>query len=112
VLAVGEDLVLERQERAAGVNQVHARQSVLRRNLLRAQMLLHGQREVRASLDRGVVRDDHAIAPLDHADPRDDAGAGRLPIVELPGRERVQLEKRRVGIAEPVDAFPRGQLAA
>ena len=62
VLAVGEDLVLHRQERAAGVDQVDARQPVLQRDLLRAQVLLHRHRVVGAALDRGVVGDDHALA--------------------------------------------------
>ena len=44
VVAIGEDLVLHRQERAAGVDEVDARQPVLERDLLRAQVLLHGER--------------------------------------------------------------------
>jgi hypothetical protein len=36
VVAVGEDLVLERQERAARVDQVETRKPVLLRDLLRA----------------------------------------------------------------------------
>ena len=63
VLAVGEDLGLQRQERAAGVDQVDARQPVLQRDLLRAQVLLDGHRVVGAALDRRVVGDDHALAP-------------------------------------------------
>ena len=42
----------------------------------------------------------------------DDAGRGRRTVVELPGGERVQLEEGAAGIDEPVDALPRGQLAA
>ena len=84
---------------------------VLLGHLLRAQMLLDGQREVRAALDRRVVRDDHALASLDDADPGDDAGARRLAVVDVPGRERVQLEERRARIDEPVDPLAREQLA-
>jgi len=62
VVAVGEDLVLVRQVRAAGVDQVDAGQAVLRGDFLRAQVLLHRHREVGAALDRGVVADDHAFA--------------------------------------------------
>jgi hypothetical protein len=75
-------------------------------------VLLHGQREVGAAFDGRVVRDDHAVAPLDHADSGDDAGARRLVVVQLPRRERVQLEKGGVGVEEPVDALARRQLAA
>ena len=112
VLAVGEHLRLQGQERAARVDEVEARQAVLRCDLLRAQVLLHREREVRAALDGRVVRDDHALAPLDDADAGDDPGARRVAVVEIPGGERVQLEERRAGIDEPVDPLPRGQLAA
>jgi hypothetical protein len=60
VVAVGEHLGLQRQERAARVDQVDARQAVLERDLLRAHVLLHRHREVGAALHRGVVGDDHA----------------------------------------------------
>ena len=46
------------QERAAGVDEVDARQAVLLGDLLRAQVLLDGQRVVRAALDGRVVGDD------------------------------------------------------
>ena len=112
MVAVGEDLGLERQERAAGVDEVEARQVVLRGHLLRAQVLLHRQREVRAALDRRVVRDDHALAALDDADARDDARARRLSVVHVPRGQCVQLEERGVGVDQPVDPLARGQLAA
>ena len=74
VLAVGEDLGLERQERAAGVDEVEARQPVLLGDLLRAQVLLDREREVRAALHGRVVRDDDALLALDDADAGDDPG--------------------------------------
>ena len=37
---------------------------------------------------------------------------GRLSVVHLPGRERRQLEERRVRVAEPVDPLACGQLPA
>ena len=70
VLAVGEDLVLQRQVGAAGVDEVDARQAVVQRDLLRAQVLLDRQREVRAALDRRVVGDDHDLAPVHAPDAR------------------------------------------
>ena len=63
VLAIGEDLGLQRQERAARVDQVDARQAVLERDLLRAQVLLHRERVVGAALHGGVVGDDTAWRP-------------------------------------------------
>ena len=112
VLAVGEHLVLEGEECAAGVDEVDAGEVVLLGDLLRAEVLLHGQREVRASLDGRVVRDDHAGSPLDEADPRDDPGRGRLAVVDLPCGEGVELEEGGAGVDEPVDPLPGGELAA
>ena len=112
VLPVGEDLGLERQERAARVDEIDAGEPVLLGHLLRSQVLLHREREVRAALDGRVVRDDHALAALDDADARDDARARRAVVVHLPGGERVQLEEGRAGVDEQVDALPRRQLAA
>src|SRR5574337_1293378 len=79
VLAVGKDLVLVGQVRAARVDQVDARQPVLRRDLLRPQVLLHRQREVGSALDGGVVANDHAVDAGDAADAGDDPGARRRP---------------------------------
>ena len=112
MVAVGEDLGLEREEGAARVDEVDARQVVLLRDLLGAQVLLHGQREVGAALHGRVVRDDHALLALDDADARDDAGGGCVAVVEVPGGERVQLEERGAGIDEPVDAIAGRELAA
>ena len=63
VLAVREDLGLEGQERAAGVDEVDAGQPVLERDLLGAQVLLDGDRVVGAALDRRVIGDDDALVP-------------------------------------------------
>ena len=112
VVAVGEDLGLQREEGAARVDEVEARQAVLARDLLRAQVLLHRERVVGAALHRRVVRDDHALAPLDDADPGDDPGRRRVAVVELPRGERVQLEERRARVDEPVDPLARGELPA
>src|SRR5437868_5326463 len=46
------------------------------------------------------------------ADAGHDARARRLPVVEIPGGERIQLEERAARIDEPVDALARRQLPA
>ena len=112
MLPVREDVGLQRQERAARVDQVDAGQVVLLGDLLRPQVLLDGDREVRASLDRRVVRDDDAAAALDHPDPRHDPGRRRLAVVHLPGGQGVQLEERRARVDEPVHPLARRELAA
>ena len=112
VLAVRKDLVLHRQEGAAGIHQVDAREPVLPRDLLGAEVLLDGERVVRAALHRRVVRDDHALPPLDDADPGDHPCRGRVVVVEAVRRERVQLEERRLGVEEPVDTLAGEELPA
>ena len=101
VIAVGEDLGLQRQKRAARIDQVDARQAVLERDLLRAQVLLHGHRVVRAALDRRVVGDDQHLAARHAADAGDEAGGRRLVVVHVERGQRRQLEKRRAGIEQP-----------
>ena len=112
VLAIREDVGLQRQVRAARVDQVDARQPVLGRDLLQPQVLLDRHREVGAALDGGVVGDDGDLATADDADAGDDPGAGRLAVVHVPGGERRELEERRPGIDEAVDAVAGQQLAA
>ena len=95
VLAVGEDVGLERQERAAGVDEVEAREVVLLGNLLRAQVLLDREREVGAALHGRVVRDDDALLALDDADPGDDPGRRRLRRRRHPTRRARSARGRR-----------------
>src|SRR4029079_12891195 len=118
VLAVGEHVVLHRQERSAGVDEVDAGQPVLQGDGLRAKVLLDRQRVVGAALDGRVVGHDHALAAVDPADAGDDRGAGDGVDVVRPGavhperRERAELEERAAGIEEPVDPVADQELAA
>ena len=77
VLAVGKHVVLVGQVGAAAVDQVDARQAVLLRDLLRAQVLFLTVSGVGAALHRGVVAHDHAVDAADAADAGDHAGARR-----------------------------------
>ena len=71
-----------RGRRAA--NQVDARQPILRRNFLRAQVLLDSDRVVGAALDGRVIRDNHADPACNRADACDDsAGRDVLIAVEI-----------------------------
>ena len=107
VVAVGEDLGLERQERASRIDEVDAGKAVLERYLLRPEVLLDGDREVGAPLCRGVVGEDHRLAPRDPADAGHDAGARRRIVVEPAGGERCDLEERGPAVEQVVDALPR-----
>ena len=112
VLLVGEDLVLQRQESAAGLDEIEARQPVLARNCLRPQVLLDGDRVIGPALDRGVVGDDDAFGGGDAADARDHPGRVQIARIHFPGRELSDLEKGRARIEQPGNPFPREQLAA
>ncbi len=112
MLAVGKHLGLMRQVGAAGIDEIDAGQPVLARDLLRAQMLLHGHRIIGAALDRRIVGDDHRLASLDGADSRDHAGAVHVALVHAERRERRDFEERRTGIDEARHALARQQLAA
>ena len=91
MLAVGEHLVLPRQEGASGIDEIEARKTVLARDFLSAQVLLDGHREVGATLDGRVVGDDDAFAAFDPPDAGDDAGARRRVVVHAVRRELRQF---------------------
>ena len=85
---------------------------VLSGDLLCAQMLLDGDRVVRAALHRRVVGHDHAFATGDSADACDHSGAGTLVVVHAVGGQRRQFQKGAAGVEQSVDAVARQQLAA
>ena len=100
MLAVGKDLVLRRQKCAAGIDQIEARQPVLAGDLLGAQVLLDGHREIGAALDRRVIGDDDAFAAHDPADAGDDPGGRHLAVIHAVRGERRKLEKRRARVEQ------------
>ena len=113
VLAVGEDLVLHRQEDPGRVDEIDHRQAVFERDLLRPQDLLDAERELRSGLDGGVVRDDHHVAAVDAADAGHHSRCRRAaPLgVHAVGRPEAELEKGRARVAERRDPLARRQLA-
>jgi hypothetical protein len=111
VLAVGEDLVLHRKERAAGVDEVDAGQAILQRHFLGPQVLLHGDRVVGASFDGGVVGHHDALAAGHPPDPGDHASAGAPAVVHALGGQRRELEEGAPGVEQVVDALAGKELA-
>ncbi|MBA7652319.1 hypothetical protein ES703_60149 [subsurface metagenome] len=109
---VRKDLVLHRQEGAAGIHHVDARQIVLPRDVLGAQMLLHRHRIVGAALDGGIVGHDHAFPPRNPAHTGDHARRMHIAAIEAVGRQRRQFQEGRAGIDEEIDAVARQHLAA
>ena len=111
VIAIGKDLGLQREKRAARIHQVDARQAVVERDLLRAHVLLDRDRVVRAALHRRIVGDDEHLAARHAADAGDDARRGRVVVVHVERGERGELEKRRSAVEQAVDALADRQLA-
>ena len=105
VVGVGEDIFLQRQEDARGVDEVDERQPRHHRDLLGADDLLAGHREEGTRFHRRIVGDDHAAAALHQADAGDHArrgGAAVLTVHAEGGPEAELLEVRdfnRVDIA-------------
>jgi hypothetical protein len=117
VVTVGEDVVLHRQERAAGVDQGDDREPVGAGDLLCPQVLLDGDRVVGAALDRRVVGDHDAGAAADLAEAGDDPGAGHGVgvaggAVHPGGGQRTELQERAARVEQPVDPLTDQQLAA
>ena len=112
VLAVGKDVVLPRQERAARIDEVDAGQTILERHFLRAQVLAHGDGVVRAALHGRVVADDDAFETRHTADASHDSPAGNPVVVQVVSRELADLEEGRARIEQPVDAIAHQQLVA
>jgi hypothetical protein len=111
VLTVGEHIVLVGQVRAAGVDEIDAREVVLLRDLLRPEVLLHGHGIVGAALDGGVVGHDDAFAAGDSADAGDDPGSRAGIVVHAVRGQRGEFEERSARIEEVLDALARQQLA-
>ena len=112
MFAVGKHVGPMRQVGAAGINEINARQQVLARDLLRAQVLLHRHRIVSAAFDRRIVADDHTLAAGYPPDAGDNTGAGNLVLVDAVGRKRRQFKKRRACVDKRHHTVARQELAA
>lgn len=91
MVAIRKHLILVGQIGAARVDQVHAWQVVLLRDLLRAQVLFDRQRVVGSALDRGVVADDHALHARDAANAGNDPCAGSSIFIHAVSCQRRKL---------------------
>ena len=112
MVAVGEHLGLMRQVRTARVHQIDARQAVLLRDLLRAQVLLDRHRVVGATLHGRVVAHDHALPPRDAPHAGDDRGAVDVALIHPVRRQLADLKEGRTRIEQPLHPLAGEQLAA
>ena len=67
MVTVWEHFVLQRQECAARIHQIHARQVVLFGDFLRTQVFFHRHRVIRAAFYRGIVGHNHTLLALNLA---------------------------------------------
>ena len=109
---VGENLVLLGQERAAGIDEIEARQAIVPRDVLGAKMLFHRHRIIGAALDGRIVGNDHAFAARHAPDPCDKARRMGIAAIESVRGKRADFQERRAGIEQQIDAVPRQKLAA
>ena len=119
VVRTAEDEVLDavaQQVGAGRFDEVHERQPVLERELLRALEFLEPHRLQRAGLDARVVDDDHAVRAADHADagqqPAARHGLLRVGHVEQVARAGRQLQPRSARVEQQREPLARQQLAA
>ena len=82
------------------------------RNLLRAQVLFHRHRVIRAAFDRRVIAHHHAVHATDPANAGNHASARRVVVVEIQGRQWRQLQKRRARVQQIEHPLPGQQLTA
>ena len=105
-----EDLFLRGQVRTARFHEADHRKPVLHGDVIEAEDLAQGPRVGGAALDRGVVGDEQAFDPLDHAYPGHHGGAGLE--VRPPCGECAQLEERGLAVEDHVDSFAGRALTA
>ena len=111
VIAIRKHILLARQMRSAGIDQVNTGQIILRRDVLRAQVFLHRDRIVGAALDGGVVGDNHAFQTLHSADAGNQSARRNIVIaIHLVTRKLANLEKRCTRIDQALDPLTRQQL--
>jgi hypothetical protein len=83
VIAVRKNFGLQRQKRAARVDQIDARKAILESNLLRPYMLLDGHGVIRAAFDSGIVGHDQNLSPRNSTDASDETCAGGLVVIHV-----------------------------
>ena len=105
-----EDLLLRRQVRTPGLDEVDHGKPILKRDIVGAQSFPQRPGIAGTAADGGVVRHDHALHTVDDADAGHRTGAdGELG---APGSERRELEEGRVRVDQQFDALTGQQFAA
>ena len=95
---------------AGRLHELHIGHAVFARDLEAAHQFFRIEGIESASPHRRIVAENHALHPLDHADPDDKARAHIE--VGAPGGQRADFQKRGVGIEHQRDPLAQGHLAA
>ena len=111
MVAVREHLILIGQIGPAGIDQIDAGQTVLARDLLRAQMLLHCDRIIGAALHRRIVADDHAVAARYTPDAGDNPARRSRAAIHAMGCRQPHFQKGRPRIEQLRHALARKQFS-
>ncbi len=112
VILVGEDLVLQGQECATGVDEIDHAEFVLLGDLLCPHVLLDRHRKQGAALDRGVVGDEDVGHAVDESDTGDDACAWRRVLVLAEPAEGRELHERGALVGDHPDPISHHDLSA
>ena len=112
MLAIGENIRLMGQVRAATVHEVHAGQTVLHGDFLRPQMFFHRHRIIGAALDGRVIADDHDFAPGDTADAGNHARTMHIAFIHAVRRQGPDFHEGRPRVQQTLDTLAWQQLAA
>src|SRR5688572_6857320 len=112
MIAVRENLRLQREEGASRIDKINTRQVVLKGNLLGAKVLLHRYREIRPALNRGIIRDDNGAVAFNGGHSRNDSCTRRLIPVHAACGQSAEFQKRGGGVEQLRDAVTNKHLAA
>src|SRR5579885_3210323 len=104
---VREHLALAREVRAAAIDEINARKIILPRNLLRAQMLLDGERIISAAFHGRVIGNDDAFLAADPSNTADQSGRREIILINLITRKLRELQKGCTRIEQRGDALAR-----
>ncbi len=112
MIAVGEDIGLKRQIRAAAIDQIDARQVIGLGNFLRAQVLFDRCRIVGTALHSRIIAGDHHLTARDAANTRNHARAAYVAAIHAVCSKLADLQKRRSRIQQPLHPLTRQKLTA
>ena len=113
IVGVGEDVFLEREKNAGGIDEINGGDVIFDGDVLRADDFFRGHREKRAGFYGGVVGDEHEHAAADACEAGDRAcrGCAAPFFVHFVRGVGAELKEMRAGIDQLRDAFARGEPA-